>query len=243
MTDHPIVLGIIPARGGSKSIPQKNIKTFLGKPLIAWKIETAKKSGILDRLIVSTDSPEIREVAKQYGAEVPFMRPAELAEDTTPTLPVLQHAVRYLEEQEGYRPDVVVLLEPTTPGVRSRHLREAKALFSKTKADSVISVVEVPSAYNPHWQFNMDEDGRLTLFTGVPVRQVIRRRQDLPKTYHRNSAIYMFRPELLFQPEPSLYGGNVVGYLMEKKFSMDLDQPEDWESAEVAMQKILEERS
>src|SRR3989344_1919877 len=109
------ILGIILARGGSKSIPRKNIKPFCGKPLIVWSIEAGLKSHMLDRLILSTDDEEIAQVGRDAGAEVPFMRPAELAQDTTPSMPVLQHAVAWLKEHEGYMPDYVLLLEPTSP--------------------------------------------------------------------------------------------------------------------------------
>ena len=109
------ILGIIPARGGSKSVPRKNIKDLGGKPLIAWTIEAAKASGVFDRLILTTDDEEIAEVGKKWGAEVAFMRPAELAQDTTPTLPVLQHAVKWLEDNDGSKPDAGMILQPTTP--------------------------------------------------------------------------------------------------------------------------------
>lgn len=235
------VLGIIPARGGSKSIPRKNIKPFLGKPLLAWKIQAAQSSGVFDRIILSTDDEEIAAIGRSFGAETPFLRPPELAQDSTPTLPVLQHAVAYLRDAEGYRPDVVVLLEPTTPGTQPFQIREIVERFIETRADSVISVVEVPSAYRPPWQFTMAEDGRLRLFTGEPINGIIRRRQDLPLTYHRNSALYVFRPGLLFTAAPSLYGGDVRGYVMDSRYSFDLDRPEDWAPAEEVMRSIVAE--
>mgnify|MGYP001612833529 CR=1 FL=1 len=234
------ILGIIPARGGSKSIPRKNIKSFCGKPLIAWKIEAAIQSGVFDRIIVSTDDAEIAEVARRHGAEVPFMRPAELAEDTTPTLFVVQHALTWLRDKENYQSDVVVLLEPTTPAVQPFHIREMIEILAKTGADSVVSVIDVPTAYNPHWQFVMAEDTRLSLFTGASIRQIIQRRQDLPKTYHRNSALYVFKPGLIFANEPSFYGEDVRGYVMGRAYSSDIDTPEDWGEAEENMRILLE---
>lgn len=235
------ILGIIPARGGSKSIPRKNIKPFAGKPLIGWAIETLKKSGVVDRVIVSTDDEEIASVAREYGAEVPFVRPADLAEDTTPTLPVLQHAVQWLKDNENYWPDFVLLLEPTSPSKRPFHIKGAVKLLFDSGADSVVSVSEVPGVLNPHWQFKMAEDGRVGLFTGEQTKHIIRRRQDLPKTYYRNSAIYIFKPEVLFAPEPSLYGEDVRGYVTDTKYAFDIDVPEDWEYAENKFKKILEE--
>lgn len=235
------ILGIIPARGGSKSIPRKNIKMFAGKPLIAWVIETMKKSGMIDRVVVSTDDQEIADTAKRYGAEVPFLRPAELAEDTTPTLPVLQHAVTWLKESEGFEPDYVVLLEPTSPTKRPFHMRDVVQKLIETGADSVISVSEVPGVFSPYWQIKIAEGDRVELFTGGSMKQVIRRRQDLPKTYYRNSAIYAFKPELLFRDDPSFYGEDVRAYITDLKYTMDIDTPEDWAIAEVMFKKIVDE--
>ena|SRR3989344_1510799 len=235
------IVGIIPARGGSKSIPRKNIKLFAGKPLIAWAIATLKESGVCDRVIVSTDDAEIADVARRFGAEVPFMRPAELAEDTTPTLPVLQHAIRWLKEHEGYEPDYVVLLEPTSAAKRPFHIRGVVEMIQATGADSVFSVAEVPGVLSPYWQLNVDAEGRVSLFTGGSIKKVIRRRQDLPKTYFRNSSIYAFRPELLFTDDPSLYGDDARAYATDSKYALDIDTPEDWEVAERQFKKILEE--
>lgn len=233
------ILAIIPARGGSKSIPKKNIKPFLGKPLIAWVLEALKKSQVAGRIIVSTDDEEIATLSKQYGAEVPFMRPAELAQDSTPTLPVLQHALKWLKDNEGYDPEVVLLSQATSPGVLALHFKEGMKLFLSSGADSVISLVGVPANYSPHWQFNLKEEGRIDLATGESVTRVIRRRQDLPKTFIRNSALYIFKPHLLFSDDPSFYGEDVRGYVMEDKFNIDIDTPEDWVVAENKLRPIL----
>lgn len=237
------ILGLIPARGGSKYIPRKNIKLFCGKPLIAWAIETLKQSGVVNRVIVSTDDSEIAEVAKKYGAEVPFMRPRELSEDTTPTLPVLQHAVSWLKENEGYSPDLVLLLEPTSVGKRPFHVKEAVEILINTGADSAFSVAEVPRTLNPHWQIELASDSRVKLFTGTAMKNVIRRRQDLPKTYYRNSSVYAFKPELLFTSDPSLYGNDARACITDSKYAFDIDTPEDWEVAERMFKKILEEEN
>jgi len=235
------VLGIIPARGGSKSIPRKNIKLFLGKPLIAWAIAVLKESGIVSRIVVSTDDDEIASVAKEYGAEVPFMRPAELAEDNTPTLPVLVHALSWLKENEKYVPDFVGLFEPTSAAKRPYHVREIVEKVIATGADSVISVAEVPGVLNPMWQMAMDANDRLSIFTGGPLKNFIPQRQSLPKTYYRNSSIYAFRPSLLFSPKPNIYGDDSRGCVVDKKFAFDIDEPSDWEAAEEKFKKILEE--
>lgn len=236
------VLGIITARGGSKSIPRKNIKLFAGKPLLVWSAEAGKESGVLDRLIISTDDQEIAEVARVAGVEVPFMRPSELAQDTTPSLPVLQHALYWLKEKEGYSPDYVLLLEPTSPGRRSFHIREAVEKATQTNADSIVALGQVPGHFSPYWQFKVDDDVP-ELFTGGSIKDVIRRRQDLPATYYRNGAFYLFKPENLFALEPSLYGEDVRGYKMDAKYSLDIDTPEDWMIAEAMFKKILDEEN
>lgn len=235
------IVGIIPARGGSKSIPRKNIKPFLGRPLIYWAVETLKKSGVCDRVIVSTDDEEIAEVAKKYGAEVPFMRPAELAEDSTPMLPVIQHAVQWLKDNEGVSPDYIILLEPTSIGKRPFHVRGVLDMLVSTGGDSVFTVSELAADYNPYWQLVLDAESRVSLFTGGPMRNVIRRRQDLPvKTYFWASEVYAFKPEVLFVKDPSLYGDDVRALITEPKYALDLDTPEDWEVAERKLKDILD---
>jgi CMP-N,N'-diacetyllegionaminic acid synthase len=232
------ILGIVVARGGSKSIPRKNVKILAGKPLIVWSIDAGIRSGILDRLIVSTDDQEIAEISKKAGAEIPFIRPSELAQDTTPTLPVLQHAVSFLREQEGYMPDYVLLLEPTSPCRQSFHLQEAAIIVEETGADSIVALGEVPKHFSPEWQFNIEEDKKIALFTGGHINNVICRRQNLPTTYFRNGAFYLFKTDLLFEKDPSLYGEDVRGYVIENKYSVDIDTPEDWEKAEEKLQNL-----
>lgn len=231
------ILGIIPARGGSKSIPRKNIKLLGGKPLLAWAIDASQESGVLDRLILTTDDKEIAAVGERHGVEVPFLRPAELAQDTTPTLPVLQHAVAWLKEHEGYAPDAVMLLQPTAPLRQAAHIREAVELFKASGADSVVSVVEIPGHMSPHWAVVEAEDGWAELFSGEPIRKRISRRQEFPrKSYSHNGAIYIVKTEHLLHPtEPSLYGERVKLYPMEAKYSVNIDSPEDWELAEAAL--------
>lgn len=233
------ILGIIPARGGSKGIPGKNIKDFYGQPLIYWTIEPALKSGVLSRLIVSTDDDQIAKVAKSFGAEVPFKRPAELADDKSPTLLTVIHAVKYLRENANYSPDFIFLLEPTFPGRQPQQIKEAVDLILKTKADSVISLVEVPGKYNPAWQFEVDNDGRTKIATGATFKEIVTRRQDLPKTYIRNGAVYLFKTGLLFENKPSFYGKDVRAYIMNSDYDLDIDTAEDWRSAESKMALIL----
>jgi len=238
------ILGIITARGGSKGIPGKNIKELCGKPLIVWSIDAAHGSGVLDRLIISTDDSKIASVAQAHGVEVPFMRPAELAEDSTAHLPVIQHAVRTLREEEGYKPDYVMIFQPTSPLRQARHVREAWNLMrANPEADSVVGVVEIPEHYNPHWQTKVADDGTASIFTGERFGEIIRRRQDLPRTYTRNGGIYILKTRVLFTEPPSLYGEHVLAYVMEPKFSINIDEPADWEEARRMMRLVMKEGS
>ncbi len=231
------ILGLIPARGGSKTIPRKNIKEMCGKPLIAYTIEAAKNAGVFDRIVLTTDDHEIAAVGKSYGAEVPFMRPAELAQDHTPSLPAIQHAVSWLRDKEGYEPDAVMLLQPTAPLRQASHIREAVDLFLESGADSVVSVVPIPAHYSPFWAVVADETGWGRLFLGDPIRKRVSRRQDFPyPAYSHNGAIYLFKTSVLFDPEhPSLYGERVKVYPMDERFSVNIDGQEDWDEAERRM--------
>lgn len=236
---HKKILGIITARGGSKGIPGKNIKELAGKPLIAYTIEAAQASGVFDRLILSTDDEKIAEIARAYGCEVPFMRPEELAQDTTSHLAVLQHAVAWLHDNEGYEADYIMILQPTSPLRTDTHIKEAVLLFEKSNADSLVSVCEAPKHYHPHWQFIMDHTNNLTIFTGEPFSQIVRRRQDLSPTYIRNGAIYLFKKELLFHAiNPSFFGDHVVAYIMKPEESINIDSIEDWKKAEEILKYI-----
>jgi CMP-N,N'-diacetyllegionaminic acid synthase len=232
------ILGIIVARGGSKSIPRKNIKLFAGKPLIVWSIKAAIKSNVLDRLIVSTDDREIAKISEKAGAEIPFIRPKKLAKDTTPTLPVLQHAVSFLKEKD-YFPDYVLLMEPTSPCRQSFHLKEAIKILERTNADSVVSLGEVPKHFNPAWQFNISQNKKIKLFNRKKIKNIVTQRQKLSKTYFRNGIFYLFKTALLFSSTPSLYGEDTRGYIVDSKYSVDIDNPEDWEIAEKKFSSII----
>ena len=233
------ILGIITARGGSKSIPRKNIKNLGGKPLIAWTIEVAKNSGIFDRIILSTDDAEIAEVSKKYGADAPFMRPPELAQDTTPHMPVLKHAVEWLRDNENYEPDFVAILQPTAPFREPKHFKEAYDLLEKTDADSVISVAEIPGHSNPMWALKIDDQGIATLFvTGEPPYERIPRRQELPKAYVNSGHIYIFKTGLLFTDNPNFYGEKTAAYPIEEKYCVNIDNPSDWQKAEEKIKKV-----
>lgn len=235
------IMGITPARGGSKSIPKKNIKDFLGKPLIAWTIETALKSGVIGRYIVDTDSEEIAEVARKFGAGVPYMRPGELAQDTTPTLPVLQNAVKWMRENENYYPDILILLECVSPTKQPYHIQEALKIFLEDKSvDSLVTVTEAPAQYNPHWLFKKDDGGCAQIFTGEEMKDIIPRRQSLPKVYAKNGAFYIMKTDCLFRNPPSIFGDRTKLYVMDDKFNIDIDVPDDWAVAEERVKSILD---
>lgn len=226
------VLAIIPARGGSKGIPKKNIYTLCGKPLIAWTVEAAKGSKYISRTILSSDSAEIIKVAGRYGVEVPFVRPKELAKDDTPALPVIQHTVEWLKENEDYIPEYIVLLQPTSPLRTSRHIDEALKKLINSDADSVVSVVKVPHQYNPYSIMEM-KDGLLKPFLQYDEQKNIR--QLKPVFYGRNgAAIYAFTYECLMKKN-SIYGNKILGYEMSREESVDVDDMLDMRICEFLM--------
>lgn len=225
------VLGIIPARGGSKGIPRKNVRLLAGKPLLLYTAEAALAARRLTRVILSTEDEEIAEVGRQAGLEVPFRRPAELARDDTPTLPVLQHAVRALEES-GDQFDAVCLLQPTCPFRRPENIDGCISQLLETGAESVISVLPVPHEYNPHWVYFRDAAGYLKLSTGED--SPIPRRQMLPPAFHREGSVYVTRRDVLME-QSSLYGSKVAAYPVEASRSVNLDILEDWERAEALL--------
>ncbi|OHA20395.1 MAG: hypothetical protein A2849_01295 [Candidatus Taylorbacteria bacterium RIFCSPHIGHO2_01_FULL_51_15] len=231
------ILGIIPARGGSKSIPRKNIKPLLGKPLIAWSIESAKQSK-LSRVIVSTDDAEIAAVAKKYGAEVPFMRPGEFALDTTPSEPVLRHALDWLKKHENYVPDAVALLQPTNPIRTAKQIDNAIEIFIEKQPDSVVTVHEAIANNNPGWILKRNEKDEVVLWNGDPLRKIPARRQELPKGYSRNDCIYLFKPQNLYEETPNLYGSKVELLVMQENESADINTSSDWDLLENRM-KLL----
>ena len=217
-------VALIPARGGSKGIPKKNVKGFCGKPLIAHIIETALMVRELDRVIVSTEDREIAEVSGRYGAEVPFIRPNKLAGDETPTLPVLQHAVKYLEENEDYRPDVVVLLYPTSPLLKPGRITEAIDMMRDEGFDSVLSVVRDSGHY---W---IEQEGG---YERMHPR-VLMNRQYVTPLFKENGAIYICKRDLLMEGN-ELVGGKLGFLVMEREESIDIDEPLDFEFAELLM--------
>ena len=229
-------LAIITARGGSKSLPGKNIKILAGKPLIAWTIEAALKSKYLDRVLVSTDDKNIAAIAKKYGAEVPFLRPKKLATDKTPTVPVLLHALRWLKLNEGYKPDAVVTLQPTSPLRLTKHIDAALRLFNKTGADSVVSVCRVE--HSPYWMMKVKGDRVSPFMKDYSERK---RRQDLLPVYRPNGAIYITRYDVLTKTKRIL-GRNTRAIVMDAESSVDIDTAMDFKLAETVLKEKRERR-
>lgn len=226
------ILGIIPARGGSKGIPGKNIKLLGEKPLLQYTFDSAKASNLLTRVILSSESAEIIEIANRIKLEVPFTRPSKLADDSASSLDVVKHALSYFKERnESF--DAVCLLQPTTPFREQELIDMAISKFIKDDFDALISVREVPKKYNPHWTFT-NENGLLKIATGERV--IISRRQELPKAFHRDGAIYITKSSVIFESN-SLYG-NKIGFIDTTGApDINLDQPEDWIEAESFLQK------
>jgi CMP-N,N'-diacetyllegionaminic acid synthase len=225
------VLGVIPARGGSKGIPNKNLALLAGRPLLAYTADAARQSRRLTRCIVSTDDETIAAAARALGLDVPFLRPSDLACDDTPMLPVLQHAAREVA-RIGSAPDAVVLLQPTSPLRGATHIDAAIDLLETTGADSVVSVVEVPHQFNPVSVMQLDGD-RLRPFLDGPL---ITRRQDKPRVFARNGpAVLAVRTRVL--EAGSLYGNDCRPLVMIRAESVDLDGPEDLALAELLLQK------
>ena len=225
------ILGLIPARGGSKGLPRKNIRPLLGKPLVVWTIEQALASKYLDRVVVSTDDEEITDVAKRYGAEVPFLRPKKFATYGAKGIDVVLHAIRWMEEHSEYY-DLLVLLQPTSPLRTSEDIdRAIEQLFSK-KAQAVVSMCE--TEHHPYWSNTLPEDGCMRDF--IRVDFVHKNRQELPVFYRLNGAIYLAYWNYL-KVQASFFGNETFAYIMPQERSMDIDSEMDLEFAELAMRK------
>ena len=218
-------LGIIPARGGSKGVPRKNIRSVCGRPLIQYAIDAAQGSRLLTRFVVSTEDSEIADYCIKAGCEV-LLRPAVLACDDTPMIAVIQHVLSTLVQDEDFRPDVTVLLQPTAPLRRSAHIDAAVDLLLSSRADSVVSVSEIPGHHHPTWQFEVSEDQRLFRYGGQVISKLPARRQELKPTYTRNGAIYAFRSVLALECD-TIYGERCLAYIMPTSQSVNIDSDED----------------
>ena len=238
MTD---ILALIPARGGSKGIPRKNIRSFAGYPLIAWSIAAAKQSELVTRVIVSTDDEEIAAVAREWGAETPFMRPAEFAQDKTTDLPVFEHALKWLEDVEGYRPDIVIQLRPTSPVRPHKMVDDAiRILLEHPDADCVRGVV--PAGQNPFkmWRFHGEGKPLNPLLTVDGIAEPYNApRQILPPVYWQTGHIDAIRTATIAQ-KVSLTGDVIYPLVIDPKYTVDIDTLPDWAKYEALVYSGLE---
>ncbi len=220
------IIAIIPARGGSKGIKRKNLVPIKDKPLVAYSIQHALESKLINRVIVSSDDDEIIQVSRDYGAEVPFVRPAELAEDHILDLPVFEHALQFLKDTEGYEADVVVHLRPTTPYRKSEWIDEAIELFLKHPESDAVRSVSKPEKH-PYRMFTLDKEGFLDpIMKHEHPEPFLLRRQDHPDVYHYNCVIDITRPSTIFEKK-SMTGNRLFPYIMNPPDVVDIDTLED----------------
>ena len=217
------VLGIIPARGGSKRLPRKNVLSLNGKPMIAWTIDAALNSKYIDKVIVSTDDDEISNISKEYGAEIPFSRPDCLASDTATSNDVIMHAINSID----YRADIVVILQPTSPLRKTEHIDDCLNSLVEKKADGIVSVT--PCEHSPLWANVLPDDGCMDRFL---TTNALKRSQDLQEFYRLNGAIYCFTSNSINLNGGVAYSKNVFSYIIPSEFSVDIDTKIDFMLAE-----------
>lgn len=228
------ILGLIPARGGSKGIPDKNRKVLNGKPLLEYTVEAALGAKSLVQVVFSSEDETLMRLAKSLGAAVPFVRPAALAQDSSGSLELVRHALQTLMEM-GETYDAVCLLQVTNPFRTSKFIDEAVEKFKKSNMDSLISVLKVPHEYNPHWAFEVSKNGNLQIATGDT--EIIKRRQDLPAAYYRDGSIYITKTEVILK-QNSLYG-KTIGYIeSDPTRHVNIDTMEDWDRAVAMAEKL-----
>lgn len=232
------IIGLIPARGGSKGIPGKNIKELAGKPLIAWTIEAALGSNELNRVIVSTDDKNIVHIAKEWGAEVPFIRPENLASDTATSFSVVEHTMDWLDREEDISPEYVMLLQPTSPLRTTEDISGVIHLMQKRNAASVVSVCEAIN--HPYLIKKINDDGTLENF--IKKTPKFSRRQELPQAFTLNGAIYLHKWETLKQ-EKSFIPPWTLAYIMPRERSIDIDTPWDFFLAEQILRETINRKN
>jgi CMP-N,N'-diacetyllegionaminic acid synthase len=223
------ILGLIPARGGSKGLPRKNLRMLAGKPLLAWTIEVALNCGMLDRVIVSTDDPEIRDVARRYGAEVPFLRPPDLASDTATSADVASHTLSWLEQQGQAAPSFLLQLQPTSPLRTAIDIETAVDLQRKEDAPAVVSICQ--TSHPPQWLRRIGPGGELLAWQPGTELQ---RRQDSDPVYELNGAIYLIKTTV-FQRERTYFPQKTLAYIMPQERSLDIDTTWDLHLAELIL--------
>lgn len=228
-------LGLICARGGSKGVLRKNSKLFCGKPLIAWSIEVAKNCDQIDDVVVSTDDRNIADISLEYGAEVPFLRPSELASDSSKQIDTIAHALHFLKN-EGRTYNTVVLLQPTCPLRMTEDISSALSVFRETAADSVVSVIKEDGVKLSTY-YDLNAQGFVS-----PKFQTVHRgtnRQDYSPIYRRCGLLYILNPDNVLELD-SLYGKTTAAHIVPRERSFDIDTPFDWELAEFLMKKQLQ---
>lgn len=225
-------IAIIPARGGSKRLPGKNIKLLAGKPLIAWTIEAAIQSNLFDHVFVSTDCEETAAIAKDFGAKIPFLRPKDLANDTATTNDVVTHLVNWFEQKEDSNVDTIALLQPTSPLRNSLHIREAVNLLKEKSARAIISVCELEHSIQLCNKLN--KNGSME---GFIVPQNIQRTQDLETYFRLNGAIYLFKRQYVDKLD-TLYSAGSYAYIMDVNSSIDIDTKDDFELAKFYLSNL-----
>jgi CMP-N-acetylneuraminic acid synthetase len=234
MIDGQTILAIIPARGGSKRLPRKNVLDLCGKPMIVWSIEAAKHSKYIDRIIVSTEDKEIASISKQFGAEVPFTRPVELAADHSTSAEVVNHALHSLAGQNE-RYDILLLLQPTNPLRKTSHIDDSLELMNAKKADGIVSVCELE--HPAEWSGFLPDDLSMSDFFDVKLENT--RSQDCQVMHRLNGAIYINRIPENNTIEEFIPKSNCSGYKMNRISSIDVDATEDFHLAELAMESLL----
>jgi N-acylneuraminate cytidylyltransferase len=225
------VLALIPARGGSKSIPRKNIRSFAGHPLIAYSIAAGLAAECVTRLILSTDEEEIAAIARAYGAETPFLRPGELSQDNTPDLPVFQHALRWLEENEGYRPEILVQLRPTSPLRRVWHIDQSiYQLLAHPEADAIRTVCE--PFQNPFKMWQIDPEGFMKPLIHAQYQEAYNMpRQLLPEVYWQTGYVDAAWRDTILE-KSSMTGKRILPLVIPACDWIDIDSADDWRRAE-----------
>jgi len=237
--DNRHILAIIPARGGSKSIPRKNIKLLGDYPLIAYSIAAGLSSRYIDRVIVSTDDEKIAHIAAQWGAEVPFIRPAELADDHVTDLPVFEHAVQWLEKNDNYHADIILQLRPTSPFRPNGCIDAAiESLLQNSEADSLRGVT--PSGQNPYKMWRIQSNRMIPLLNGEFDEPYNMPRQKLPDTYWQTGHIEVIRYETIIRKH-SMTGDYIIPYVIDPRYAIDLDTLQQWAFAEYLLESIESE--
>ena len=219
-------LAIIPARGGSKRLPRKNILDLCGKPLISWSIEAALKSKYISKVVVSSDDEEILNISSNFGADI-IKRPYELANDTATTFDAIKHTINNLEKY-----DYIVLLQPTSPLRNEKHIDEAIELLEEKQADGIVSVCEMD--HSPLWSNTLPEDGNMRGFLREEILN--KRSQDLEKYYRLNGAVYICKTDKLLENKSFFLKDNIFAYIMDRKSSIDIDEEIDF----LFVQRVIE---